>query len=94
MNKLPVSAPWFIEDVAAHLANLVQFTLDGHKANLETVEGAFDGNVGYAMLKLRHYHHPMRLAGAPHQAVLPGIVSPFMTMVNGPRRAKSSTWVS
>ena len=32
---------WFMDDVAARLANRVQLTTDGHKAYLEAVEGAF-----------------------------------------------------
>lgn len=43
-------AKWFIEDMAARLANRVQLTSDGHKAYLEAVEGAFGADVDYAML--------------------------------------------
>jgi len=34
----------------ARLANRVQLTTDGHKAYLEAVEGAFGGDIDYAML--------------------------------------------
>lgn len=40
----------FMRDVAARLANRVQFTTDGHKAYLDAVEGAFVAGVNYAML--------------------------------------------
>jgi IS1 family transposase len=40
----------FIADLKRRLANRVQLTTDGHKAYLEAVEGAFGGNVDYAML--------------------------------------------
>lgn len=40
----------FMDDLAARLANRVQLTSDGHKAYLEAVEGAFGGDVDYAML--------------------------------------------
>lgn len=40
----------FMGDVAERLANRVQLTSDGHKAYLEAVEGAFGGDVDYAML--------------------------------------------
>jgi len=40
----------FMTDLRARLANRVQLTTDGHKAYLEAVEGAFGGDVDYAML--------------------------------------------
>ena len=43
-------AKWFIDDLAARLANRVQLTSDGHKAYLQAVEGAFGADVDYAML--------------------------------------------
>jgi IS1 family transposase len=43
-------AMWFIDDLAARLANRVQLTSDGHRAYLEAVEGAFGADVDYAQL--------------------------------------------
>jgi IS1 family transposase len=43
-------AMWFVDDLRARLANRVQLTSDGHKAYLEAVEGAFGGDVDYAIL--------------------------------------------
>ena len=40
----------FMIDLQSRLANRVQLTTDGHKAYLEAVEGAFGGDVDYAML--------------------------------------------
>jgi IS1 family transposase len=40
----------FTEDLRSRLANRVQLTSDGHKAYLEAVEGAFGGDIDYAML--------------------------------------------
>lgn len=40
----------FMDDLCARLANHVQLTTDGHKAYLEAVEGAFGGDIDYAML--------------------------------------------
>lgn len=40
----------FMDDVAKRLSNRVQLTSDGHKAYLEAVEGAFGGDIDYAML--------------------------------------------
>ncbi len=43
-------ALWFMDDLRSRLANRVQLTSDGHKAYLEAVEGAFGGDIDYAML--------------------------------------------
>jgi len=43
-------AAWFIDNLATRLANRIQLTLDGHKAYLDAVEGAFGADVDYAML--------------------------------------------
>ena len=40
----------FVDDVRARLANRVQLTTDGHAAYLQAVEGAFGGDIDYAML--------------------------------------------
>jgi hypothetical protein len=40
----------FMDDLRSRLANRVQFTSDGHRAYLEAVEGAFGGDIDYAML--------------------------------------------
>lgn len=39
-----------MDDLRARLNNRVQLTTDGHRAYLEAVEGAFGGDVDYAML--------------------------------------------
>ena len=41
----------FMQDVASRLANRVQLTSDGHRPYLEAVEGAFGGDVDYAVLQ-------------------------------------------
>lgn len=38
-------AKWFIEDMASRITNRIQLTCDGHKAYLETVEGAFGADI-------------------------------------------------
>ncbi|MGD9866720.1 MAG: IS1 family transposase [Hyphomicrobiales bacterium] len=40
----------FMDDLRSRLANRVQLTSDGHAAYLEAVEGAFGGDIDYAML--------------------------------------------
>lgn len=47
----------FMDDLRGRLANRVQLTTDGHKPYLEAVEGAFGGDVDYAML-VKHYGEP------------------------------------
>jgi hypothetical protein len=40
----------FIDDLAPRLASRVQLTSDGHKPYLEAIEGAFGGDIDYAVL--------------------------------------------
>ena len=49
----------FIANLRSRLANRVQLTTDGHKAYLEAIEGAFGGEVDYAMLS-KIYGHETR----------------------------------
>ena len=51
------SAQIFMKDVASRLANRVQLTTDGHKAYLDAVEDAFDGEVDFGQL--------IKIYGAP-----------------------------
>ena len=44
-----VSAKECMQDVALRLPNRVQLTTDGHKAYLNAVEDAFDGEIDYAL---------------------------------------------
>ena len=39
-----------MDDLRARLVNRVQLTTDGHRAYLEAIEGAFGGDIDYAML--------------------------------------------
>ena len=43
-------AMWFMDDLRSRLANRVQLTSDGHYAYLDAVEGAFGGDIDYAVL--------------------------------------------
>ena len=49
-DRSAATARDFMDDLRARLATRVQLTTDGHKAYLEAVEGAFGGDVDYAML--------------------------------------------
>jgi IS1 family transposase len=53
----------FMDDVRSCLANRVQLTTDGHKAYLEAVEGAFGGDVDYAVLHKVYGASPESMKG-------------------------------
>jgi IS1 family transposase len=49
-NRDSEAAMTFMDDLAPRLASRVQLTSDGHKPYLEAVEGAFGGDIDYAVL--------------------------------------------
>ena len=49
-DRTAVTGTEFMKDLASRLADRVQLTSDGHRAYLEAVEEAFQGEVDYAML--------------------------------------------
>lgn len=53
----------FMDDLRSRLANRVQLTTDGHKAYLEAVEGAFGGEVDYAVLHKVYGSSPESMKG-------------------------------
>src|ERR1019366_4912617 len=53
----------FMDDLKSRLANRVQLTSDGHKAYLESVEGAFGGDIDYAMLVKIYGNAPEAVKG-------------------------------
>jgi IS1 family transposase len=52
-----------MDDLRSRLANRVQLTSDGHKAYLEAVEGAFGGDIDYAMLVKLYGNAPESMKG-------------------------------
>ncbi|MGB8524878.1 MAG: IS1 family transposase [Candidatus Acidiferrales bacterium] len=50
------TAKFFMDDLAARLANRVQLTTDGHRVYLQAVEDAFGSEIDYAML-VKIYGH-------------------------------------
>jgi IS1 family transposase len=56
-------AMWFVDDLRQRLANRVQLTSDGHKAYLEAVEGAFGGDIDYAILHKVYGSSPESMKG-------------------------------
>lgn len=67
------SAAEFMNDLASRLANRVQLTTDGHRAYLTAVEGAFDGEVDYAMLVKQYGNAANTPAGRYSPAECTGI---------------------
>jgi len=53
----------FMDDLASRLSNRVQLTLDGHRAYLEAVEGAFGGDIDYATLEKIYATDPAATRG-------------------------------
>jgi IS1 family transposase len=66
-------AMWFMDDLAARLANRVQLTSDGHRAYLEAVEGAFGCEVDYAQLVKLYGNAPETFKGRYSPAECTGI---------------------
>jgi IS1 family transposase len=56
-------AMWFVDDLRARLAGRIQLTSDGHKAYLEAVEGAFGGDIDYAILHKVYGNSPESMKG-------------------------------
>jgi len=52
-----------MDDLRSRLANRVQLTTDGHRAYLEAVEGAFGGDIDYAMLVKLYGEAPESMKG-------------------------------
>lgn len=56
-------AMWFVDDLRKRLAGRIQLTSDGHKAYLEAVEGAFGGDIDYAILHKVYGSSPESMKG-------------------------------
>ena len=56
-------AMWFVDDLRSRLAGRIQLTSDGHKAYLEAVEGAFGGDIDYAILHKVYGSSPESMKG-------------------------------
>jgi hypothetical protein len=52
-----------MEDLRSRLVNRVQLTTDGHSAYLQAVEGAFGGDVDYALLVKLYGEAPESMKG-------------------------------
>ena len=62
----------FMDDLASRLIHRVQLTTDGHKAYLEAVEGAFGGDIDYAVLQKLYGTAPEAVRGRYSPAVCTG----------------------
>lgn len=83
-------AGWFMDDVAARLANRVQLTSDGHKAYLEAVEGAFGADVDYAMLVKLYGAAPEAAKGRYSPAECTGIIKKTIEGKPDPKHVSTS----
>ncbi len=72
-------AKWFMDDVASRLATRVQMTSDGHKPYLEAIEGAFGGDIDYAMLIKTYGTSPESAKGRYSPAECTGIIKKPIT---------------
>src|SRR3954471_10225317 len=63
----------FMDDLRDRLANRVQLTSDGHKAYLQAVEGAFGGDIDYAILHKVYGQSPESAKGRYSPAECIGI---------------------
>jgi hypothetical protein len=61
-----------MDDLRSRLANRVQLTTNGHRAYLEAVEGAFGGDVDYAVLQKLYGTAPEAAKGRYSPAVCTG----------------------
>jgi len=61
-----------MDDLASRLTHRVQLTTDGHKAYLEAVEGAFGGDIDYAVLQKLYGTAPEAVRGRYSPAVCTG----------------------
>lgn len=62
-----------MDDLRSRVANRIQLTSDGHRAYLEAVEGAFGGEIDYAMLVKLYGASPDAAAGRYSPAECTGI---------------------
>jgi IS1 family transposase len=69
-NRDAEAATEFMRDLAARLSNRVQLTTDGYKTYLEAVDGAFGGEIDYAMLiKMYGSDRPEEARYSPAQII-------------------------
>src|SRR5206468_10664062 len=62
-DRSGLTAITFADDLVSRLANRVQITTDGHRAYLEAIEGAFGGDVDYAVLHMVYGQSPESAKG-------------------------------
>lgn len=78
----PEYANVFIEDLASRLANRIQLTTDGHRAYIDAVEGAFGGEIDFAML-VKHYSNPSETKFAQKRYSPSQFISADKRRING-----------
>ncbi len=84
-DRTAQSAIMLMDDLRSRLANRVQLTTDGHRAYLDAVEGAFGGDIDYAMLVKIYGASPESFKGRYSPAECTGAVK---TSIEGNPDAK------
>lgn len=72
-DRSSASAIEFMDDLAKRLASRVQLSSDGHKPYLEAVEGAFGGDIDYAVIQKIYGTAPEAARGRYSPAVCTGV---------------------
>lgn len=72
-DRTSAAAIEFMDDLAKRLANRVQLSSDGHKPYLEAVEGAFGGDIDYAVIQKIYGTAPEAARGRYSPAVCTGV---------------------
>lgn len=67
------SAIEFMDDLRGRLANRIQLSSDGHKPYLEAVEGAFGGDIDYAVIQKIYGTAPEAQKGRYSPAICTGV---------------------
>lgn len=80
----------FIDDLSRRLANRIQLSSDGHKAYLDVVEGAFGGEIDYAMIVKMYGTAPESAKGRYSPAECTGIRKTKVTGNPDPKRVSTS----
>ena len=72
-DRSGASAIEFMDDLASRLAGRIQLTSDGHKPYLEAVEGAFGGDIDYAVIQKIYGTAPEAVKGRYSPAICTGV---------------------
>lgn len=84
------AAMHFIDDLSRRMAHRIQLSSDGHKAYLDAVEGAFGGDIDYAMIVKMYGTAPESAKGRYSPAECTGIRKTKVTGNPDPKHVSTS----